>query len=113
MSHIPSEQYRALNEAVQAVKHAANRFPIGEQHPAQKAAAQVLLDHLPVGYRIWPVDQDPEVTLKHLAGDFLETARHLEMVAGADGDSTVLSTLDRIVHQLGYVRSPAGVEVSR
>jgi hypothetical protein len=110
MQTLDLDPIHRLNNAVQSVKQAANHFPLGKQLAAQKAAAQVLLDHLPVGYRIWPIDEDLKDTLDRLTHDFVATARDLQMTDD-DGESTITRTLDRLLHQLGYVRSTAGIEV--
>ena len=107
---MPPDPYIALNDAVQAVRSASHHFPLGKQLAAQKAAAQVLLDRLPVEYRIWPDDEDAEVTLDHLTRDLIATARRLESFRDG-GEAVVHRTLDRLVRELGYTRTPNGLDV--
>jgi len=100
-----------LNAAVQAVKRAATRFPLGKQLAAEKAAAQVLLDRLPVEYAIWPDDEEPDVTLRHQTRLLLTTARRLRAQGSPKDETTVREALDQLVESLGYVRTPDGIAV--
>ena len=83
------------------MKRAASRFP--NSNVALKAAGQVLLDGvIGIEYRVLPDDEPTRETLQSLARDFLETARQLEILDGAEGEAIVLEIVGSIVARLGF-----------
>lgn len=100
-----------LHAAVQRVRAAAAEFPPGHRDAAVVAAARVLLEGVPgVKYRVWPVSEPLYRTLDAQARDLLETAEQVMMIRD-HGDAEVLRVLDKLVRELGYIRTDAGIEV--